>query len=80
MVCPGVLRKAAKLVPTVAQALALVVCIHVVGQVRRSSGAHFANNTDLSKVSGSEKSQVMCVYFHTTIQKNENIRCDQLVF
>jgi len=32
MVCPGVFRKAAKLVPTVVQALALVVCIHVVGQ------------------------------------------------
>ena len=33
MVCPGVVRKAAKLVPTVLQALAFVVCIHVVGQV-----------------------------------------------
>ena len=33
MVCPGVVRKAAKLVPTVLQALALVVFIHVVGQV-----------------------------------------------
>lgn len=32
MVCPGVVRKAAKLVPTVLQALALVVFIHVVGQ------------------------------------------------
>jgi len=32
MVCPGVVRKAAKLVPTVLQALAFVVCIHVVGQ------------------------------------------------
>jgi len=31
-VCPGVVRKAAKLVPTVLQALAFVVCIHVVGQ------------------------------------------------
>ena len=34
MVCPGVVRKAAKLVPTVLQALAFVVCIHVVGQVQ----------------------------------------------
>ena len=33
MVCPGVVRKAAKLVPTVLQAIAFVVCIHVVGQV-----------------------------------------------
>ena len=33
MVCPGVVRKAAKLIPTVLQALAFVVCIHVVGQV-----------------------------------------------
>jgi len=32
MVCPGVVRKAGKLVPTILQALALVVCIHVVGQ------------------------------------------------
>jgi len=32
MVCPGVVRKAAKLIPTVLQALAFVVCIHVVGQ------------------------------------------------
>jgi len=32
MVCPGVVRKAAKLVPTVLQAIAFVVCIHVVGQ------------------------------------------------
>ena len=72
MVCPGVFRKAAKLVPTVVQALALVVCIHVVGQVRRSCGAHFTNITDWSKVSGSKKSKVMCVYFHTTKQKSEN--------
>jgi hypothetical protein len=34
-VCPGVVRKAAKLVPTVLQALALVVFIHVVGQVQQ---------------------------------------------
>ena len=33
MVCPGVVRKVGKLVPTILQALALVVCIHVVGQV-----------------------------------------------
>jgi len=32
MVCPGVVRKVGKLVPTILQALALVVCIHVVGQ------------------------------------------------
>ena len=35
MVCPGVVRKVGKLVPTILQALALVVCIHVVGQVIR---------------------------------------------
>ena len=33
MVFPGMIRRALKLVPTILQALALVVFIHVVGQV-----------------------------------------------
>ena len=34
MVFPGIVRRAMKLAPTVLQALALVVFIHVIGQVR----------------------------------------------
>ena len=34
MVFPGIVRRAMKLMPTLIQALALVVFIHVVGQVK----------------------------------------------
>ena len=45
MASPGVGRRVARLLPTVVQALALVVCVHMVGQVRRYAGNNVTNTT-----------------------------------
>jgi len=73
MVCPGVVRRAFKLVPSILQALVLVVCVHIVGQgiLTRMGGAkyRFSKSYQASLGSNNNKVQKVIKYIDKNIPR-----------
>jgi len=71
MVFPGVVRRAMKMMPTVIQALALVVFIHVIGQgvLTRFGGAKYRFSKSYQSSAGANKVQKVIKYIDNNVPR-----------